>query len=269
MALVPDRDRSVPVHRRRRRVVQLRRSSTTCSRSRSRSTSRSIRPGTCPSPVRPTRLYLAVYPCLIAGLLLMIQRAQPGAGPHQPAGLAHGGDRRGHRVVGVADLAVHPHRRPRPEDQAHRHGLPGHGPAPRGRGDPPRRRRRPQAGGLLPDDHRHRRALRHRRHLRLVRPVHGVGLPTRKRIARSRLDGLLRAAGHRGAASVDGEHHRQGARMGGPAHVRPARPAHHRRPRSPRGAPRAELARRTGRHERAQRRLDRPVPRSWSCAWPA
>ena len=57
-----------------------------------------------------------------------------------------------HRVMGAADLAVHPHRRPRSEDQAHRHGLPGHGPAPRGRGDPPRRRRRPQAGGLLPDD---------------------------------------------------------------------------------------------------------------------
>ena len=159
--------------------------------------------GDVPFPGPADALYLAVYPCLITGLLLMIHARNPGR------------DRTSLLdslmvAIGVAtvswvllDLAVHPHRRPRSEDQAHRHGLPGHGPAPRGRGDPPRRRRRPQAGGLLPDDHRHRGAVRHRRHLRLVRPVHGVGLPTGKRAARSRLDGLLRAAGHRGAASVD------------------------------------------------------------------
>ncbi len=70
-----------------------------------------------------------------------------------------------------------------------------------GFGDPPRRRCRPQAAGLLPDDGGDRRPLRDGRDLRLVRPVHGGGLPAGERPARGRMARLLRVAGDGGTAS--------------------------------------------------------------------
>ena len=259
VALVPDRDRAADLHRGRRGLLQLR--GVPRAPAQHLPTRLHLQPGRGRSLPRdrrhalPGRLSLPDRGDGADGA-----RANPRARPFEPARLVDARRGRRHRLVGTADLAVHPPGRPRPEDQAHGDGLPDDGPAP-GRGvDPTRRGSGAQTGGLLPDDRGDRGPVRDRRDLRVVRPVHGERLPARSRLPRVRMDGVLRAPGHRRPAPVDAPVDRADTRTGRPPDVRAPRPADVGRPRPAGPAVGAELPWRARRYRGAQHRLDRPVP---------
>ena len=65
-----------------------------------------------PFPSISDALYLSVYPCLIAGLLLLIHSRNPGRDRAQPDRLADHHDRHRHALLGLPDRALRARHRP-------------------------------------------------------------------------------------------------------------------------------------------------------------
>ena len=215
-----------------------------------------------PFPSLGDAVYVAVYPALMAGLLLLIAAPQPRARPRRAHRLADHHDRPRAALVGVPDGALPPRRRARRARQVRLDRLPARRHPAARRRRPARRRLREPPRRVLPDGAEHRRAAHHRRRVRLrhaQRHLHRPGHPRR------RLDRLLPALGRRRAAPVDAQARAARARPRPAPDPRPPRAAHRR------VADRArDGAAARGRARRRRRARDRRLRRSCSASsWPA
>ena len=214
--------------------------------------------GDTPYPAISDVLYLSVYPCLIAGLILLIRRRGAGRDRAQPDRRRDDRDRHRDALVGVPDLPIRDrHHAVRPRE-VRLDGLPADGHADADRGGPSGGRQRPAVSLAEPHGRGDRGPVRHGLAVRVAAAARRIH--PRQRVLGDRLDRVLRGV-RRGSLAPEHEA-ALGSRdgRGGEGGDRTARAPGRRLAPGPPHAGDPDLARRAGERAGGPRRNDHAVP---------